>query len=45
MEVEDLRAEIEHGSSIEEAAQFLCRSDSIDPPASNVRIDTGVANS
>jgi hypothetical protein len=30
MDVEDLKAEIEHGRSIEEAAQFLCRADSID---------------
>lgn len=30
MDVEDLRSEIEHGRSIEEAAQFLCRADSVD---------------
>jgi hypothetical protein len=30
LDIEDLRAEIEHGRSIEEAAQFLCRADSID---------------
>jgi hypothetical protein len=30
MDVEDLEAEIEHGRSIEEAAQFLCRADSVD---------------
>jgi hypothetical protein len=30
MDVEDLIAEVEHGRSIEEAAQFLCRSDSVD---------------
>ena len=30
MDLEDLRAELEHGSSIEEAAQFLCRSHSIE---------------
>ena len=29
MDIEDLKAEIEHGSTVEEAAQFLCRSDSI----------------
>ena len=30
MDVEDLTAELEHGRSIEEAAKFLCRADSID---------------
>jgi hypothetical protein len=30
MDIEDLRAEIEAGHSIEEAAQFLCRADSIE---------------
>jgi hypothetical protein len=30
MDIEDLRAELEHGSSIEEAAQFLCRADSVE---------------
>jgi hypothetical protein len=30
MDVEDLKAEVEHGRSIEEAAQFLCRADSVD---------------
>jgi hypothetical protein len=30
MDVEDLRTEIEHGRSIEEAAQFLCRADCVD---------------
>jgi hypothetical protein len=29
MDIEDLRAELEHGHSIEEAAQFLCRADSL----------------
>jgi hypothetical protein len=29
MDVEDLKAEIEHGRSIEEAAQFLCRAESL----------------
>jgi hypothetical protein len=29
MDVEDLKAEIEHGRSIEEAAQFLCRAESV----------------
>jgi hypothetical protein len=28
-DVEDLIAEVEHGRSIEEAAQFLCRADSV----------------
>ena len=30
MDVEDLKAEIAHGRSIEEAAQFLWRADSVD---------------
>lgn len=30
MDIDDLKAEIEAGRSIEEAAQFLCRADSID---------------
>jgi len=30
MDVEDLKAEIAHGRSMEEAAQFLCRADSVD---------------
>ena len=30
MDLEDLKAEIQAGHSIEEAAQFLCRADSID---------------
>jgi hypothetical protein len=30
MDIEDLRAELEHGHSIEEAAQFLCRADSVE---------------
>jgi hypothetical protein len=29
MDIEDLKAEIEHGRSIEEAAEFLCRADSV----------------
>jgi hypothetical protein len=29
MDIEDLKAEIEHGRSIEEAAQFLCPADSV----------------
>jgi hypothetical protein len=33
MDVEDLRAAIEHGHSIEDAAEFLCRADSIDDVA------------
>lgn len=30
MDICDLRAEIEAGRSIEEAAEFLCRADSVD---------------
>jgi hypothetical protein len=30
MEIEDLKAAIEHSRSIEEIAEFLCRSESID---------------
>ncbi len=30
MDTEDLAAAIEHGASIEEAAQFLCRSGTVD---------------
>lgn len=30
MDIDDLKAAIEHGSSIEEAAEFLCRADSVD---------------
>jgi hypothetical protein len=30
MDIEDLKAEIEAGRSIKEAAQFLCRADSVD---------------
>ena len=30
MDIDDLKAAIEHGSSIEEAAQFLCRADSVE---------------
>ena len=33
MDLEDLKAEIEHGRSIEEAAEFLCRSGSVDEVA------------
>jgi ATP-dependent DNA ligase len=33
MDIEDLNAEIESGRSIEEAAQFLCRADSVDEVA------------
>lgn len=29
-DIEDLKSEIEHGRSIEEAAEFLCRAGSID---------------
>jgi len=29
MDIDDLQAAVESGSSIEEAAQFLCRADSI----------------
>jgi hypothetical protein len=30
MDIEDLKSSIEHGLSIEEAAEFLCRSGSIE---------------
>jgi hypothetical protein len=30
LDVEDLEAELGHGRSITEAAQFLCRADSVD---------------
>ena len=30
MDIEDLKEEIEHGCSIQEAAEFLCRADSIE---------------
>jgi hypothetical protein len=33
MDIEDLKAEIESGRSIEETAQFLCRADSVDDVA------------
>jgi hypothetical protein len=33
MDIDDLRAAIESGRSIEEAAEFLCRSDSVDDVA------------
>jgi hypothetical protein len=33
MDIDDLKAEIESGRSIEEAAQFLCRADSVDDVA------------
>jgi hypothetical protein len=33
MDIDDLKAEIEHGRSIEEAARFLCRADRIDDVA------------
>jgi len=33
MDIEDLKAKIEHGRSIEEAAEFLCRTGSIDDVA------------
>jgi hypothetical protein len=33
MDIEDLKAAIEHGRSIEEAAEFLCRADSVDDVA------------
>jgi ATP-dependent DNA ligase len=37
MDIEDLRSEIEHGRSIEEAAKFLCRTGSIDEVAKKCR--------
>jgi len=33
MDINDLKAEIEHGRLIEEAARFLCRADRIDDVA------------
>ena len=33
MDIDDLRAAIEAGRSIEEAAEFLCRADSVDDVA------------
>jgi hypothetical protein len=33
MDIEDLRSEIEHGHSIEEAARFLCRAGSVEDVA------------
>jgi hypothetical protein len=33
MDIEDLKAAIEHGSSIEEAAESLCRASSVDDVA------------
>jgi hypothetical protein len=33
MDIDDLRAAIEHGRSIEEAAEFLCRADTVDEVA------------
>jgi hypothetical protein len=33
MDIEDLRAAIEHGRSIEEAAELLCRANSADDVA------------
>jgi hypothetical protein len=32
-DIEDLKAAISHGSSIEEAAELLCRADSVDDVA------------
>jgi hypothetical protein len=33
MDIDDLRAAIEHGRSIEEAAEFLCRAGTVDDVA------------
>ena len=33
MDIDDLKAAIEGGASIEEAAQFLCRADSVEDAA------------
>jgi hypothetical protein len=33
MDIEDLKAAIEGGATIEEAAEFLCRADSVDDVA------------
>src|SRR3982074_1309863 len=37
MDIDDLKAAIEHGDSLEEAAEFLCRSGSIDEVAPKAR--------
>jgi hypothetical protein len=37
MDIEDLKASIEGGASIEDAAEFLCRSGSIDDVARKAR--------
>lgn len=37
MDVDDLRASIAHGRSIEEAAEFLCRSGSVEDVAAKAR--------
>jgi hypothetical protein len=37
MDIEDLKAAIEHGSGIEEAAEMLCRAGSIDDVAHKAR--------
>ena len=37
MDIDDLRAAIEFGSSIEEAAQFLCRADSVQDVSTNAK--------
>jgi hypothetical protein len=39
MDIEDLKAAIETGRSIEEAAQFLCRADSVDDVARKCGIE------
>jgi hypothetical protein len=33
MDIDDLKAAINHGRSIEDAAEFLCRADSVDDVA------------
>jgi hypothetical protein len=37
MDIEDLKAEIEHGRSIHEAAEFLCRAGTVDDVARKAR--------
>jgi hypothetical protein len=37
MDIEDLRSEIEAGRSIKDAAEFLCRADSVDEVARKCR--------
>jgi hypothetical protein len=36
-DIEDLKAALEHGRSVEEAAEFLCRSGNVDDVANKAR--------